>query len=317
MSENLISVVIPAFNADRFVESAVRSIMNQTETDLEIIVVNDASTDRTADILSDLKNEDKRILVITRPANGGITAALNDGLGVARGQFIARMDADDIALPDRLERQLEFLKLHPKIGLCGTGRVIIDERDNVISAPPTLAGSTRIKRILKYSSPVAHPTWMIRTSIVRALGGYRNLAPAEDYDFILRVVESGWDVENLPFVGIRYRVSNSSTASKSALRQRKAFNFVRSLHFSNLPYDQNRFSRIIRSSNFYTTLHQKSESLMKLSYQLKCNNNPMFLITTLVAVTISPHQAQFMARWLVTKILSSRFVHMNTDVDVG
>jgi glycosyltransferase involved in cell wall biosynthesis len=314
MSECLVSVVIPAFNAERFVEAAVRSIMNQTEKDLEIIVVDDASSDGTARILNHLRLEDMRIKVLTRQCNGGISAALNDGLSVASGQFVARMDADDVALPDRLKSQVNFLLNHPNVGLCGTGKIVIDEDDRVISAPHTISGSDRIKKILSYSSPVAHPTWLIRTSIARTLGGYRKVAPAEDYDFIVRVVKLGWDVENLEIVGIMYRITSSNTASNSALRQRKAFNFVRSLHFSNTQYDEAKFERAICSSKFYSALHQKSESLMKLSYQLKCKKNPLFLIFTLIAVIISPHQAQFMARWLVTKILASRVINGNSNV---
>ena len=113
-----VSVVMPVYNAEGFVEAAARSILDQTFTDLELIAVDDGSTDGSGAILDRLAAADPRLRIVRRP-NTGVTGALNDGLAAARAPLIARMDADDVSAPTRLEKQLAYLDAHPDIGLLG------------------------------------------------------------------------------------------------------------------------------------------------------------------------------------------------------
>src|SRR5690349_19913154 len=108
----LVSVVIPVYNGERFVVEAVLSILAQTFRDLECIVVDDGSTDRTPELLAIEQTGDPRLVVHRQPTNMGFRAALNTGCALARGELVARMDADDVSLPNRLERQVQFLRAH-------------------------------------------------------------------------------------------------------------------------------------------------------------------------------------------------------------
>src|SRR5262245_27060483 len=127
MSRQL-SVVMSVYDGETYLADAFDSILNQTARDFEFIVVDDGSTDGTADILAHYRRADDRIKIRTHPANLGIVASANDGCGLATGRYIARMDADDLCAPDRFERQLDYLAVHPEIGVLGTWfRVIGDD----------------------------------------------------------------------------------------------------------------------------------------------------------------------------------------------
>src|SRR5262245_39958720 len=117
MSAPLVSVVMPAYNGERFVVEAVRSILAQTFRDFELIVVDDGSTDRTAELVAAEQSRDPRVVVHRQPSNQGFRIALNAGCALARGELIARMDADDVSLPERFERQVAFLRAHPEVGV--------------------------------------------------------------------------------------------------------------------------------------------------------------------------------------------------------
>src|SRR5262245_40553428 len=123
----IVSVVMPVFNGERYLVEAANSIFRQTHPDFEFIIVDDGSTDGTADLLADLRRQDDRVKVITQPHNLGVAAALNAGCQAARGIFVARMDADDVSLPDRFMEQTSFLNRRPDIALVGGAVQLIDQ----------------------------------------------------------------------------------------------------------------------------------------------------------------------------------------------
>jgi glycosyltransferase involved in cell wall biosynthesis len=148
-----------AYNASGTIGLALRSIINQTYQDWELIVVDDGSTDRTAESVLSVK--DSRILFIQDPlGNMGLASRLNQCVRLARGQYIARMDADDVAYPQRLERQVQFLEEHRDIDLLGTGAVIFKGEGEVIGCYPTASSHEVICRKPWWGFPLAHPTWM-------------------------------------------------------------------------------------------------------------------------------------------------------------
>jgi glycosyltransferase involved in cell wall biosynthesis len=148
-----------AYNASGTIDLALRSILAQTYQNWEFIIVDDGSTDRTAEILSHVK--DSRIRFIQEPlGNRGLAVRLNQCVRLARGQYVARMDADDVAYPQRLERQVQFLETHCDIDLLGTGAVIFKGEGEIIGCYPTARSHEAICRRPWWGFPLAHPTWM-------------------------------------------------------------------------------------------------------------------------------------------------------------
>jgi glycosyltransferase involved in cell wall biosynthesis len=160
-----VSVVVPVRDGERFLLEAVQSVLAQTELDLELIVVDDGSTDTTRELLAGLT--DPRVRVLTQPPRG-LTDALNAGCAEAAAPVIARMDADDVALPDRLERQLAFLDAHPDVALLGGGIVLVDEQGREFDREPAPAAPSLAER-----NDLVHGTVAMRTAALRDLGGYR------------------------------------------------------------------------------------------------------------------------------------------------
>ena len=184
----LISVVMPVYNGERFLTEAIDSILNQTFRDFEFIIIDDGSTDNTPVILEQYSKKDKRIIWYREDKNEGIIVALNTGLNLARGKYIARMDADDISLPERLERQVRYLESNKEVGVLGSGAQIIDQygrTSSIIKFPET---NSPILWSLSYFCPIIHPTVMARREIYVEAGGYRSVWPhAEDYDLWTRI----------------------------------------------------------------------------------------------------------------------------------
>ena len=159
-----ISVVMPAYNAEKYIGEAIESILNQTFKDFEFIIINDGSVDHTKEIIQ--KYNDSRIVLLENDKNRGIVLSLNKGLDAATGEYIARMDADDIALMNRLERQAEYLDEHKDIGVLGTGICIFGEKIKEQKRVFT-TNSEQLKAELIFNPCIAHPTVMIRKSVLQ------------------------------------------------------------------------------------------------------------------------------------------------------
>ena len=176
-----ISVILPIYNAQAFIADAVKSVLTQSVQDFELILIDDASSDRTSEILTGML--DPRIRVIRHDANRGLVTSLNEGLRLASGNFIARMDHDDIALPDRFARQLALLEQHSSIGVVGTGYRLIDGVGALGLSYRPLVTHEEISWAMSFLCPLAHPTVMARRDLLIAHGGYNEYAAyAEDYD---------------------------------------------------------------------------------------------------------------------------------------
>src|SRR5688572_25854696 len=159
-NDPLISVVIPVYNGERFVVEAIRSILTQTLRDFECIVVDDGSTDQTPQLLAFEQSRDSRITVHRQPSNMGFRTALNTGCLLARGEFIARMDADDVSLPFRFEHQVRFLQTHPQVGVVGSAVQLLNElgERGEIKSFPLESGLAEWSMI--FFNSLAHPSVM-------------------------------------------------------------------------------------------------------------------------------------------------------------
>lgn len=207
-----VSVLLPVYNAARYLESALTSVLRQTCPDFELIAVDDGSTDQSKKILERFAAADPRIRVISRP-NTGIVGALNDGLAVARSEFIARMDGDDVALPGRLAAQLEYLRAHPECVALGTSVQIIDSCGAVVDIfkPPATHDAIVAELLRGDGGALIHPSAVFRTATLRRISGYDPaFCKVEDLDLYLRLSREG-QLANLPLLGLQYRQHVQST----------------------------------------------------------------------------------------------------------
>jgi glycosyltransferase involved in cell wall biosynthesis len=180
-----VSVLMAVHDGARWVAGAVESVLTQTAGDLELVVIDDGSTDATADLLAAVR--DGRLRVHRQP-RAGLTRALNAALGLARAPLVARLDADDLALPERLARQRAFLAAHPEVGLLGTAAREVDEAGAPVrEVRPPLDDAT-LRRALIRANPFVHSSVMARRAVVARAGGYDETLPvAQDYGLWMRL----------------------------------------------------------------------------------------------------------------------------------
>jgi glycosyltransferase involved in cell wall biosynthesis len=221
MSSPTVTVLMTVFNAGRFFESSIRSIVTQTFRDFEFLIIDDASTDGSAELAEAWATRDPRIKVIRNATNKGQTACLNLGLGLARGRWIARHDADDLAHPTRLAIQHRLTTSRPEIVLLGTNGRIIDEQDRLVGLLDAPLSQQGITWTAPFLNPFMHTSVMFRAGIIRdEFGGYdQGYQIAQDYELWTRVI-SKYQGANLPQRLICYR---HLTTSMSKIGRKRAF----------------------------------------------------------------------------------------------
>lgn len=199
-----VSVLMPAYNSEKYVGAAIESILNQTFADFEFIIINDGSTDGTPEIINKYARADKRIRFIDNKKNQGIIAVLNNGLDLCRGEYIARMDSDDISLPERLKKQVKYMNAHPECGACGTWirKFGTKTKGKVIKYPD----NAKLLDFVIHGNLVANPSSMVRRTVIVANKIKYNpqYKYAEDYGFWIDVVKHN-EIHNLQDVLLNYR----------------------------------------------------------------------------------------------------------------
>lgn len=223
-----ISILLPVFNVQSYIIETIESVLAQSFSDFELIIIDDYSTDNTSKIIEEYCLVEQRIKYLKNYKNLGISKTLNNGLGIAKGKYIARIDGDDLMGPERLERQLNFLEGNADYGLVGCWVNNIDENGLLINKCEYPVTHEQALKCITICSPVLH-IWMARSDLYQSLSGYRDTNPAEDYDFLLRAVDLGFKIGNLPYYDADIRLRGGNTMSVAALKQRKAFNFLRAL----------------------------------------------------------------------------------------
>jgi glycosyltransferase involved in cell wall biosynthesis len=214
-----VSVLVPVYNGDEFLAEAIDSVLAQTLHDFELIVVDDGSTDGTQQILREIEERDERLRVFLRP-HLGYVRQLNFGLDRCRGEFVARMDADDVAYPDRFQVQIDYLRQHPEVLVVGGAYDLTDARGRMLRRhwPPS-DDATLQEMCLSGQTPIGHPTAMIRRQAMIDVGGYdESLETAEDIDLWLRLGEKG-KLACVDHPVIRYRQHDKSVSEQRAVEQ--------------------------------------------------------------------------------------------------
>lgn len=300
-----ISVLIPTYNVVRWVKESILSILNQTYTKLEIIIVDDYSTDGTYEVLEAIAQTDQRVQLYRNDINRKIVHTLNFALSKAKGKYIARHDGDDVALPTRLEYQLEYLK-SKKLDLVGTQMIPINEEGQIIGAVSSLpVGINNIKKTAIYSSPITH-IWIAKKDIYDRLGGYREVPYAEDYDFVLRAIDEGYQCDNTPIALMKIRHRSGNTSDVASLAQRKGALYALKLHMQRIDSQTDRYNsrdceKLLVSNWFVSYFHKVSTQLLKRAY--KSDNRISLVFFTFISCLLSYYNAQYLYARLRTKVL--------------
>ena len=224
MKNPKISVVMPAFNQEKFIQTSIESIINQTYQNFEFLIINDGSSDKTLEIIEKFKKKDERIILINRN-KGGLAACLNQGISLSKGQYIARMDADDIALPERLNVQLNYLVNNPTIDLVGSN--IIYFSDNKVNGVSDFKLNSN-KKLKFYTSTIGlpHPTWMVRSNFYKKFNYSSKSDTVADQDLLTRACHS-CKLSLLKHPLLFYRVHKENSTYKYKLKQYYIVNSIR------------------------------------------------------------------------------------------
>ena len=209
----LVSVLMPAYNAQSYLEKAIESILNQTFADFEFIITDDGSSDQTPLIIEEYAKKDGRIIFLQNSQNLKISQTLNWGLEIARGEFICRMDADDWSYPERLAVQLDFLQVHPKVVICGADIEVCDQNLNILNSRTYPKSDLQIRERIFQINPFAHSVTFYRAETAKKAGGYdANFNLAEDYDLYFRMGKYG-EFANIPKVLLKLRTHPQSLSA--------------------------------------------------------------------------------------------------------
>jgi glycosyltransferase involved in cell wall biosynthesis len=228
-SIKLVSVLMPVYNVEKYIKEAIESVLMQTYQNIELIVVDDGSTDRTTEIVEQAVCLDPRVRLLKLGRNIGIVGALNEGLKHCSGDFVARIDGDDLMHSTKITTALSFLERNSDVGIVGSNLKLIDDVGQKLGEARFPSQHEEIVRASRYLNPLVH-VWVARKCVYEELEGYREMAPAEDYDFLLRAILSGYKSANISDCISVVRFRDGNTLSSSSLRQKLAFNFIY-MHF--------------------------------------------------------------------------------------
>lgn len=234
MNNSLVSVVMPVYNAEKYLSYAIKSILDQTYRNIELIIINDGSTDNSLKIIERYKVKDSRVILISRE-NRGLISSLNEGFEKAKGKYIARMDADDISLDKRIEKQTQFMDKNPEVIASGTWYKTFNKRKRAKRKLNT--DNNQLKAKLIFNSPLAHPTVIIRREeIVKYKLKYKHeYFLAEDYEFWFQLSKEG-KLGNVSEYLLLYRLHDGQVTNKMETKKLETAGAVRRLILSEYGY---------------------------------------------------------------------------------
>lgn len=208
----MVSVLLATHNDEKYIKEAIDSVINQTYRDFELIIIDDGSSDRTAEIISSY--DDERIIFIKNGQNMGLPYSLNKGMEMARGEYIARMDGDDICFPQRLQKQLEYMEQHPEITMCGANRLDFSEKGKKSAKRFFPEESEALKVRLLFGNPIAHSSWFIRKDdfLKHHFRYDEDFRYSQDYELIYRILKS-CKIACVQTILLKYRVKEKTRSN--------------------------------------------------------------------------------------------------------
>lgn len=268
MSKPLISVLMPAYNAGQFIGTAINSILNQTEQNFELVIINDGSTDSTAQIINQFN--DKRIRYVANNKNEGIVFTLNKGIAEARSEFIARQDADDVSMPTRFEKQLLYMQANSDCALLGTARARMNEHGTLhtyASSPKVIANPTLID--LAARNIFVHGSVMMRANALQKIDGYNStFQHCEDYELWMRFLVNGYQAAILPERLYALREHRGQISHENKTTQTLMTMLVRDLHTNKITQAQ--VQKYAKDVNLY---YPKISTEDKVLFHQSCANS--------------------------------------------
>ncbi|MBT6004733.1 MAG: glycosyltransferase family 2 protein [Prolixibacteraceae bacterium] len=269
---------MPVYNVEKYLQEAIESILNQTYSNFEFLIINDGSSDKSGEIINSYN--DSRIVYLQNNKNKGLVYTLNYGISLAKGEYIARMDGDDISLPDRFETQVAIMGKFKDIVVCGSWMKTFGLDNECIWSTPTQ--DALIKASLVFASCIYHPTTMFRreTLIKNRLNYDPKYIHAEDYELWIRLADFG-ELANISQVLLKYRKHTNSVGSKHSNAQRQSANKIRNNLLSSklqCSFSKKQFriheAFCYRDFNFLKT--KKQSALAWLNYLEHCNDRSNF-----------------------------------------
>ncbi|AEF85216.1 glycosyltransferase [Treponema primitia ZAS-2] len=231
----LVSVIIPCYNSAQYVKQSILSIINQSYKNIEIIITDDCSTDDSFSVIEGLASIDNRIIVIKNSENLKLIKTLNNAIDIAKGKYIARMDADDISMPMRIEKQVSFMELHSDYAICGTNAWHINERGKIIGKAILPLSNVEIQNSKFCSCPFYHPSVIIRSNILKELNYNEIFIHTEDYALWLEILDH-YKGFNLKEKLIKYRKHQDSITQKYKDIMRTTLIHIMSKYLTNKDY---------------------------------------------------------------------------------
>lgn len=261
MTNPLVSVVLPCFNVEKYVKDAMASLLTQSYRHIEIIAIDDCSVDSTLSILQEFAHQDERIRVFHNDKNLNLSTTLNRGIGEAKGDYIVRMDADDVSLPDRIEKQVSYMEEHRDVGISGGSMEIVNEALVPIGFRSYFTDDKSIRQHIFMFSPFSHPAVIIRKSVLDKSGLYNKaFYPAEDYELYFRLGENA-KFANLKDTLIRYRVVGNSMTTGNTKNMELMTIKIRKKYY--VSYKATLFDK------FYNELHRLSVFIIPPRFKIR------------------------------------------------
>ncbi len=229
-SDEMVSVLMSVYNEkEEWLRNSIESILNQTWSDLEFIIINDNPDNKSLlPVLYEYAEHDKRIKIIINERNKGLAGSMNEALKFAKGKYVARMDADDISVPDRLEKEVRYMERH-LLDMAASNAVMISEEGEEVGGFGKMPRKN-IERLLPYRDMIIHPSVLIKRKVLQKLGGYRDFASAQDYDLWLRMVTGGCKIGILDEFLVYYRLRGNGITRTNHYRQFLMAKYARKLY---------------------------------------------------------------------------------------
>lgn len=306
----LVSVIMPTYNVEQFVAEAIESILNQSYSNIEFVIVDDCSTDNTYKICEKYAQKDSRIKLLRNEKNSKIEFSLNRALKNCTGKYVIRMDGDDISDKFRIEIMKNYLDSHKDIKLLGTSAITINTNNEEIGRTIFLSDFSIIKKTCLLKTPVVH-IWMTYKYIYDELNGYRKLFATEDYDFILRLITSGYKCSNISdYFGYKIRVNRVGNSSNTyGVKKLKSRWYTANLYKERIKgkfdsYSEEKCSKYIRTFKITEKLYALSNIFLYRAITLKAHKNILGMIFFSFCALISPYQITYLYETFKYKLLT-------------